>query len=235
MSNGKIVVMGGDGFIGSEICRLAAETRYDVVSISRSGKPRKTFSWHNAVQWVAADVFEPETWKHHLKGAEAVIHTIGILWEKPNRGITYDRVNGESAVVASRTAAEAQVRAFVFISAAQTLRLLPNAYFDAKKRAEEVIQNSNAHWAVLRPALVYGWQRPWWVLPGTLLRRTHHLPLVGKRLGELLPLPVEVVATAALRAAVEPNIGGILDVEMIERIGRSLLKDWRPQPITKVA
>ncbi|RWW49009.1 hypothetical protein BHE74_00044875 [Ensete ventricosum] len=49
----KIVVLGGNGFVGSAICKAAALKGIEVVSISRSGRPSYTDSWVDQVSWIA--------------------------------------------------------------------------------------------------------------------------------------------------------------------------------------
>ena len=236
MSNGKIVVIGGNGFIGAQICRMAVETRHQVISLSQSGRRGGNGAWAKVVDWAQADIFEPANWRTYLRDADAVIDCVGIAFETPKKGLTFARMNGDSAILASQVAAEMKVGSFVFISAApEAAVVLPYAYLDSKQRAEAAIQKAHAHWAVLRPGFVYGWGRPWTVLPGKALRFMTKLPLVKSQLEALRPLPVEIVASAALRAAIEPNLGGILDVPMIDRLGRSLLSHWQPTPVAKVA
>ncbi|HEV8083725.1 MAG TPA: hypothetical protein VGP55_11010 [Chitinophagaceae bacterium] len=57
-----IIVMGGSGFVGKQVGKLASSKRILVVSISRSGKPPGiNDEEYKTVTWVAADVFDPET------------------------------------------------------------------------------------------------------------------------------------------------------------------------------
>ncbi|KAK3375240.1 hypothetical protein B0H63DRAFT_272719 [Podospora didyma] len=85
----KIVVCGGTGFLGSRICRAAVSRGWDVTSLSRSGEPRwesVTSSssppvWANQVSWERADIFRPAQYIALLKGADYVVHSMGILLE----------------------------------------------------------------------------------------------------------------------------------------------------------
>ena len=77
----KLVVLGGNGFIGREVCRQAIEHGHRVVGLGRSGRPAVSASWAGRVDWVAADVLRPEDWRGHLDGATAVVHSIAILRE----------------------------------------------------------------------------------------------------------------------------------------------------------
>ncbi|KAJ7063361.1 mitochondrial protein [Mycena amicta] len=82
----KVVVVGGNGFIGSAICRLALAQGFQVTSISTSGRPYQTPkghtpAWTAQVDWQKGDALQPETLASHLDGASGVVHTLGILLE----------------------------------------------------------------------------------------------------------------------------------------------------------
>ncbi len=50
----KLLVFGGNGFVGSRVCEEALKTGLDVVSINRSGAPRHRAPWVDEVSWVQA-------------------------------------------------------------------------------------------------------------------------------------------------------------------------------------
>jgi hypothetical protein len=59
VSSGKneLIVIGGNGFLGSSVCRRALDSGLSVTSVNRSGLPkqRKNEAWVHKVNWVAAD------------------------------------------------------------------------------------------------------------------------------------------------------------------------------------
>ncbi|CAL3970664.1 unnamed protein product [Diplocarpon coronariae] len=95
----KIVVCGGNGFLGSRICRSAVARGWDVTSISRSGEP--TWSsvtssstpppWAHKVSWERADILKPRTYAPLLKNADYVVHSMGILLEADYKGVLSGR------------------------------------------------------------------------------------------------------------------------------------------------
>jgi len=81
-----LLVVGGNGFLGSNVCKTAVAKGWKVTSISKSGKPYLTPSghapaWTNQVEWNAASANEPKTFAHLLPGVTTVVHTLGILLE----------------------------------------------------------------------------------------------------------------------------------------------------------
>ncbi|KAK3066767.1 hypothetical protein LTS18_001507, partial [Coniosporium uncinatum] len=91
----KIVVAGGNGFLGSRICKAASVRGWEVTSLSRSGEPNWSSvssspsppEWSKNVFWEKADVLKPSTYSSLLGGADAVIHTMGILLEADYKGV----------------------------------------------------------------------------------------------------------------------------------------------------
>ncbi|KAI6150431.1 hypothetical protein BKA82DRAFT_993276 [Pisolithus tinctorius] len=82
----KILVVGGNGFIGSAVCRAALARGIQVTSISSSGRPYRTPkghapAWVSKVEWRKADALVPETYADLLPNVDGVVHTIGILLE----------------------------------------------------------------------------------------------------------------------------------------------------------
>ncbi|KAH9005274.1 mitochondrial protein [Lactarius hatsudake] len=85
----KLLVVGGNGFIGSAVCRVALRHGYQVTSISSSGRPFQTPkghtpAWTKKVEWLTADALRPETYSHLLPGVSAVVHTLGTLLADTN-------------------------------------------------------------------------------------------------------------------------------------------------------
>ncbi|TRX90719.1 hypothetical protein FHL15_008298 [Xylaria flabelliformis] len=91
----RLVVCGGNGFLGSRICKNAVQRGWDVTSISRSGAPKwdaVTSSatpppWSHKVAWERGDILRPATYAPLLKGADFVVHSMGILLEADYKGV----------------------------------------------------------------------------------------------------------------------------------------------------
>lgn len=210
----KVVVTGGNGFVGSEICRQAVSAGMRVSAVARHGRGGIREPWAERVEWFAADVLEPAAWRPALDGADAVVHCVGIIREHPERGITFERLNGDSAIVAAAAAAEAGVESFVFLSARE-VPVVMRAYLRAKRRAEREIGAMSLRTVFLRPGLVYGAGRPVSYLGAAPLLAAGAVPYLAALVHAGRPLPVQTVADAALRAATDPAIRGVLDVNAI--------------------
>lgn len=222
----KLVVPGGNGFIGTEICRLAIQNGHEVAAFGRTGRPSLTparHPWLQEVEWRAADVFSPESWRDLLDDADAVVHTLGTIQEDPENNVTFQRVNGESALIAAQEAVDADVDAFVFLSVRNKPPFVSEDFLAAKRRAERelVDQYPSLRTVVLQPNLVYGpRQRGSSVMAATLNQMPDGTAGgYANRAGR--PLPVEVVAAAAVHAAVTSTLDGTLTVDQIADLGRT--------------
>ncbi|KAI0013702.1 NAD(P)-binding protein [Xylariaceae sp. FL0662B] len=95
MAAKRLVVCGGNGFLGSRICKYAVSRGWDVTSVSRSGEPKWNTvtssatppSWARKVTWEKGDIFRPLTYVPALKGADFVVHSMGILLEADYKGV----------------------------------------------------------------------------------------------------------------------------------------------------
>ncbi|POS84480.1 NAD(P)-binding protein [Erysiphe pulchra] len=95
----RIVVCGGNGFLGSRICKFAVARGWDVTSLSRSGEPKWASvtssatppNWAHEVHWERADILKPTTYSPLLKKADYVVHSLGILLEADYKGIISGR------------------------------------------------------------------------------------------------------------------------------------------------
>jgi uncharacterized protein YbjT (DUF2867 family) len=213
-----LLVVGGSGFIGRHVCRVAARDGHAVRSVSRRGRPDAEGDWADAVSWTSADLFRPNAWRDRLDGVDAVVHAVGTLTEAPSDGVTFERVNGDAAIIAALEAERAGVDAFVFLSAAWKPPGVRNAYLTAKRRAEASLADLDLDAVAVRPGPVYGEGQPH--VPSVVdraLRVVASVRPVASRLGETRPLSVDTVARATYRAAVDPD-ERILDVDDIREL-----------------
>lgn len=78
----KIVVFGGNGFVGSQVCRAALSLGLEVTSINRSGRPSMKAEWVDRVNWVSGDISnesidESSSVMSALNGAVGAVSCVG--------------------------------------------------------------------------------------------------------------------------------------------------------------
>lgn len=220
----RLIVTGGDGFIGRHVCRIAVEQGHEVTSISRSGRGAVEGPWAERVRWIAADILQPETWRDYLQGAEAVIHCVGAIRENRRMGRTYERINSDSTEMVAWEAEHANVPRFVFLSADTPKQIVPDRFIEAKRRAEMSLRRSSVQESILRPTFVFGPERPSTMVGAQVLRAADRVPGLHEIVHPNRPLRVEQVALAAVRAAVDDGYGGVISVDNIEYLAG---EDWQ--------
>jgi uncharacterized protein YbjT (DUF2867 family) len=221
----KLLVLGGNGFVGTHVCQEALARHVPVVSISRSGRPAAAahdhHPWMNDVNWIQGDILHPERWKHALQEVSAVISCVGALGS--NQKML--KINGEANIAAINAASESGVTRFVYISAVDygLPSFVLRGYVEGKKAAEEALLRKFPYGSIiLRPGFIYGSRQVGSVKILEFLlnnaKSVSRLPLVGNFL--LDTVKVTSVARAAVRSAIDNAVPpGILDVSGIKRLG----------------
>ncbi|KAL5559594.1 hypothetical protein UlMin_035805 [Ulmus minor] len=223
----KLLVLGGNGFVGSHICKEALDRGRSVGSLSRSGRSSIQDSWASNVTWHQGNLLTPGSWEDALDGVTAVISCVGGFG---SNSYMY-KINGTANINAIRAASEKGVKRFVYISAADfgVVNYLLRGYYEGKRAAEsELLVKFPYGGVILRPGFIYGTRRigsmklPLGVIGSPMEMVFQHtkaltqVPLVGP----LFTPPVDVtsVAKVAVRAATDPVFPpGVLDVYGIQR------------------
>ena len=114
----SVLVLGGNGFVGSAICKEAISHDWKVTCLSRGGKPRYDLSadWISKVNWVKGDATNLNDVGNEMQNVSAVIHCIGILYEFS--GNTFAKFNRDSAIIPASEAISKypNIKHFLFIS-----------------------------------------------------------------------------------------------------------------------
>ena len=121
------VVFGGSGFLGQRLCRQLLSAGFNVISVSRTGRPKgKAEPWWSDVDWISADI-GAETAAPALSGADLVFHLASSTYPSTsNLDAAFDL---ESNLVGSvrmlQTAVKCHISRLIFISSGGTVYGLP--------------------------------------------------------------------------------------------------------------
>jgi uncharacterized protein YbjT (DUF2867 family) len=215
-----ICILGGSGFIGQEICRLAVAMGHRPTSVSRGGRPGGDEPWLEGVEWIAASVFEPQHWRGSLRGCEALVHCVGVDHEDDQQ--SFEHLHYDSALLAADEAEAAGVDKFVYLSAAAPPAPMPAEYLATKRRAEDALAGRPLDVAILRPTLVYGRSPEGDVCAGLMSHVADSEASLQHLLDASAGLRREKVAMAALRAALQPETTGSFDDAAINHLGDAM-------------
>eukprot|EP00903_Cladosiphon_okamuranus_P016349 g15077.t1 len=241
----NILVLGGTGFIGSTVSRIAIENGCQVTSLSRRGTPSPDSDTVPGVTFLKGDATDPDVLTKVISDGnfDGVVHAVGMLFagslnryasgsgSVPNPGTTYDKITRQTAFAATAAledlARGGEQRPFVFISAAEAkwgfdgifegspVGFLHD-YLVAKRAAEEELLNN-------KPSLRGIVLRPSLVWTR---QRPAALPAVaafqiGSRLGLPFidrPVNVETLATAAVEALFDSSVRGVQDWRGMQKL-----------------
>lgn len=232
----KILVLGGNGFVGTAVCKAAVRKNISVVSLSRSGRPKTQAPWADQVSWVAGDVFLTD-WDSLLSGVEAVVSTLGLIG--PNEQM--EKIDGDANIIAVNEAKKAGVKKFIYISVHDynlPAFALNNGYFIGKRKAEsEILTAFPTSGTILRPGFIYGTRKVNGIdIPlnifgqpleklldatATITRPLQNLPASDLLLAS--PVDVDDVAAAVITAVVQDSYYGIFTIEQIKSMAKELV------------
>eukprot|EP00041_Stephanoeca_diplocostata_P012660 m.212326 g.212326 ORF g.212326 m.212326 type:complete len:261 (+) comp19039_c0_seq1:355-1137(+) len=173
----RIVVFGGNGLLGSSICRAAVRMGHEVTSISRRGMAPTFEPWTKKVEWHSGDALNPDSYSDLLRGAHSVVHTVGTLLEQDAykrflrrgdyaryNGARYEEINRDTALAVMETAIAHQVESMLYISAAAKPPGVDQRYIDTKREVERALMGMHAdsqlRGIVFRPGYMFSEEEP---------------------------------------------------------------------------
>jgi len=192
----KVVVVGGAGFVGTQVSQLLVRNGASVVSVSRRSAEAQAdiIKYSDWVDAVSADASKDDL-SAIFKGAAAVVSCVGVV---PGGKNQLDG-NGAVNVRIADAAKKAQVPRFVYISVASAIsdgpgKFIFGDYMKGKAQAEAAVKAdySPESSLIIRPAVISGGP------PGPP-------PPPG-----VPPVPVDAVARAAVAGALG-KASGVLD------------------------
>ena len=187
MSNGSILVLGGDGFVGRHLVeQLAARGRKVTVPTRRLDKARH-LQVLPTVNVVATDVGGADVLMRLVEESSAVVNLIGILNE--TRASTFERVHVDFARAVTAACQAAGVRRLLHMSALNADPAGPSRYLRSKGEAEAIVIASGLDWTIFRPSVIFGREDRFLNLFAALLR---YVPVIALASPEARFQPVYV-------------------------------------------
>ena len=244
----KVYLTGATGFVGSYVLKELMARGIRVRCLVRDAR-RKLVVESADVEKVVGDVLDPRSLKGTMDGCDAVIHLVGIIDEKPSKGVTFESVHFEGTKAAVDEARRAGIDRFVQMSANGARANGVSAYQTSKWKAEEYVRSASfAHWTVLRPSTIFGdpgAENPEFAvqLAKQLVKPFPILPVFGRGDFKMQPISVEEVAAAFVQSLGESASGKsycvagkeqITFVDLLDRITDAVghaRKPKLPQPL----
>lgn len=149
---GRVFVTGASGFVGSAVVEELTSRGYAVNALVH----RREMRSDSSVTSVAGSLFDGQSLEGGMRGCDAVIHLVGIIMEKPGKGITFGRIHFEGARNVVDAAKRAGIKRYVHMSALGTRASAVSSYHKTKYLAEQYVRGSGLDWTIIRPSLIHG-------------------------------------------------------------------------------
>ena len=161
MMPGKIVLIGGSGFVGSCLASRLSGRGIQVTLPTRRRETRKSLAMLPGIRLIAADVHDPLELEDLLAGADAVINLVGILHDSDARAPYGRRFAAAHVELPGKIVAamrQTGVRRLLHMSALKAAADAPSAYLRSKAAGEAVVLDpaNGLDITVFRPSVIFG-------------------------------------------------------------------------------
>ncbi|MFC5344021.1 complex I NDUFA9 subunit family protein [Brevundimonas staleyi] len=209
LTPGLVTVFGGSGFVGTQAVRALARKGWRIrvaVRTPASALDLKVMGDVGQIQPVRCDITNPDDVAKALRGADAAVNLVGILFETPGRGFDKTHVEG------SRNIAEACVAQgvgrLVQMSAIGADPKSEGDYGRSKGEAEAAVRKIKPDAVILRPSIVFGTGDGFLNRFASMATMSPALPLIGFGSTKFQPVWVGDVAEAVARSVTRADAAG---------------------------
>jgi len=206
---GLVTVFGGSGFVGGQVVQALARRGWRVrVACRRPDRAWKlqTSGHVGQLQAVRCDATRPEDVAAALRGADAAINLVGILYESGRR--TFHALHVEAARNIAEACAAGGVGRLVQISAIGANPESGSDYALSKAAAEMAVREVKPDAVVIRPSIVFGPGDSFLNKFAGLASMAPALPLIGGGQTRFQPVYVADVAEAIAAATAGREAAG---------------------------
>ncbi|MTC88454.1 NAD(P)H-binding protein [Streptococcus uberis] len=191
----KLLILGGNGFLGQELIHSAIKKDYDVTYLSRHSGNGAIFS-HPKVTYLKGDIFHALSCDKE-QAYDCVIDCVGTIHPKYLQSLNVDAT--KEAIILSQ---KLSIKHFVYISANSGF----SSYLRSKEKAERMVKEKASSYLIVKPGLLFGPKRPLSLLLMVFFKMILLLPIYPSVIDEIYPLDVRKVAEVII-AHLEKSYG----------------------------
>jgi len=208
-SPGLVTVFGGSGFVGTQAVRALAKRGWRVrVAVRKPhlAQDLRILGDVGQIQPVRCDITSPADVATALRGADAAVNLVGLLFEAPGRGFDTAHVQGTRNIAQACVAAG--VGRFVQVSAIGADANSEADYGRSKGEAEAATRAVMPDTVILRPSIIFGTGDGFLNRFAQMAGTAPALPLIGGGKTKFQPVWVGDVAEAISRSVTRSDAAG---------------------------
>lgn len=154
-SQRHLFITGAGGRLGQALLGQLIEQGWMVRALWHpSAGPLPENPKHGKLQWVEGDVLDEFKLRSQMQGCQSVLHMAGLILSRDPRDLYRVNTQGTARVVQACEAVG--VDHFVQVSSISVDYPVRTPYAQSKWMAEQVVQNSQINWTIVRPTLLVG-------------------------------------------------------------------------------
>ncbi|MCF7861343.1 SDR family NAD(P)-dependent oxidoreductase [Candidatus Woesearchaeota archaeon] len=165
MENKRLLVIGGTGYIGSELLNALDNSGYSITVMSRSGNKKSKIAKRlqngdSNVKYITGDLIDCKQVTNAVSNCDCVIHLAAVVR-------SFDKSKYNDNVIGMRNLINAiknshdngKMVKLIYFSTQNVYIKKTGHYGNSKKICDQMLQASNLDWMILRPNYVYGVDR----------------------------------------------------------------------------
>jgi uncharacterized protein YbjT (DUF2867 family) len=195
MTIGRVLVLGGSGYVGRSVCAALSARGAALRVLTRDLLKARPLQVLPSVEIATGSPHDDATLAQALDGVDAVVNLVGILHQ--SRRQPFEKVHVELPRRIARACRAAGVTRLVHMSALHAGHEGPSEYLRSRGRGEDAIREDGVGLAVtiFKPSVIFGRDDSFLNLFAGLMRAFPVVPLAGART-KFQPVWVEDVARA---------------------------------------
>lgn len=207
----RITLLGGSGFVGSQLTYRLAETFDEVVVLTRRAQRVRTLRTLTNVKLIEANIHDKEALTGALAGSTVVINLVGILNEGSNRNESSfaGAHSGLTGKVLDACIANGITRYLHMSALNADADNGSSEYLRTKGQAENLVRNCDARirWTIFQPSIIFGEHDAFFNRFAGLLRALPVFPLAVPD-AKMAPVFVGDVCDVMINAIDDPDSFG---------------------------
>lgn len=176
MSAPRVLVLGGSGFVGRQVCEQLARLGWLITVPTRRAVNAARVQSLPGLTVIEANVHQEADLARLMPGHDAVVNLVAVLHGSEER---FENVHVDLPGKIARAMKKAGVQRLVHISALGADPKGPSMYQRSKARGETVLHNAGLQLTVLRPSVIFGAEDKFLNLFADLQAVAPFMPLAG--------------------------------------------------------